>query len=148
MSKGEANTRAEIISEVKIAIERNFGGKLKASEIMGKYFSQKEGAEDIYEYLKTPDVRELIHMNMEDRDSRFLMLIGRPDVLTFILERYFKDQILENRILVGSNLENDLNQEEYGFRSLSDIILYVEKGIPVILKGMDHIYSSLYDLFN
>lgn len=50
--------------------------------------------------------------------------------------------------MVGSNLENDVSKEHYGFRSLSDIILYVEKGISVILKDMDHIYSSLYDLFN
>lgn len=50
--------------------------------------------------------------------------------------------------MVGSNLENDLNKEDYAFKSLNDIILYVEKGIPIILKGKDHIYSSLYDLFN
>ncbi len=50
--------------------------------------------------------------------------------------------------MVGSNLESDLNKEDYAFKSLNDIILYVEKGIPIILKGKDHIYSSLYDLFN
>ena len=50
--------------------------------------------------------------------------------------------------MVGSNLENDRNKEEYGYRSLSDVILFVEKGISVILKDMEHIYSSLYDLFN
>ena len=50
--------------------------------------------------------------------------------------------------MVGSNLENDLNKEEYDFKSLNDIMLYIEKGIPIILKEKDHIYSSLYDLFN
>ena len=50
--------------------------------------------------------------------------------------------------MVGSNLESDMNKEDYAFKSLNDIILYVEKGIPIILKGKDHIYSSLYDLFN
>lgn len=54
----------------------------------------------------------------------------------------------EKRSIVGSNLENDISKEEYGFRSLSDIILYAEKGISIILKDMKHIYSSLYDLFN
>jgi hypothetical protein len=50
--------------------------------------------------------------------------------------------------LVGSYLENDLNKEEYALKSLNDIILYAEKGIPIIIKGKEHIYSSLYDLFN
>ena len=45
-------------------------------------------------------------------------------------------------------MENDINQEEYGLRSLTYVILYAEKGISVIFKDMDHIYSSLYDLFN
>lgn len=76
------------------------------------------------------------------------MLICRADVATFILEKQFEQAIMERRTIVGSNLENDLNKEQYGFRSLSDIILYVEKGISVILKDMEHIYSSLYDLFN
>ena len=87
-------------------------------------------------------------MNMSDKDSRYLMLIGRPDVLRFILETYFKEQILESRTIVGSKLANDQSKEEYGFRALSDIILYVEKGISIILYGMEDIYSSLYDLFN
>jgi hypothetical protein len=50
--------------------------------------------------------------------------------------------------MVGSKLEHDVDKETYGFRSLNDIILYVEKGISLILKDKEHIYSSLYDLFN
>lgn len=64
------------------------------------------------------------------------------------MQKIFKEQIQENRILVGSSLENDLNKEEYALKSLNDIILYVEKGIPIIIMGKDHIFSSLYDLFN
>jgi hypothetical protein len=50
--------------------------------------------------------------------------------------------------MVGSNLESDLNKEDYALKSINDIILYVEKGIPIIFNGLDHIYNSLYDLFN
>jgi hypothetical protein len=87
-------------------------------------------------------------MNLEDRDARYLMVIGNPDILTYLMERIFRDLIYDSRIMVGSNLENDLKKEEYAFKSLNDIILYAELGIPIILKGKDHIYSSLYDLFN
>ena len=55
----------------------------------------------------------------------------------------FRD--IEKILMVGSNLVSDLNKEEYALKSLNDIILYVEKGIPIIIKGKDHIYSSLYD---
>jgi hypothetical protein len=85
---------------------------------------------------------------MADKDSRYLMLIGRSDVLTYILEQQFRKRFKHSRIMVGSHLENDVSKEEYGFKSLSDIILLMEKGIPIILNGMDHIESSLYDLFN
>ena len=56
---------------------------------------------------------------------------------------------VKNRInFVGSKFEDDLTKEEYSFRTLSDIILYMEKGWTIIMQDMDHIYSSLYDLFN
>ena len=93
-------------------------------------------------------VLDLIDMNLNDKDSRYLMIISRPEVAAFLMERQFRNLYKDRRTMVGSNLENDKNKEEYGYRSLSDIILYVEKGISVILKDMEHIYSSLYDLFN
>jgi hypothetical protein len=140
----------DLLYHVNLAIARNFGGRFGAAEILGRYFSYKFNVLDRFPVAQrlTPNVRELIHMNMSDRDSRYLMLIGRPDVLRFILETYFKEQILESRTIVGSKLANDQSKEEYGFRALSDIILYVEKGISIILYGMEDIYSSLYDLFN
>jgi hypothetical protein len=93
-------------------------------------------------------VRDLVGMNLDDKNSRYLMLIGRQDVLRSVIEMNFRLNFQESRSIVGSKLENDLKQEEYGFRALSDIILYVEKGISVVLDGMEDIYSSLYDLFN
>jgi hypothetical protein len=87
-------------------------------------------------------------MNLEDKDARYLMLIGNPDILTYLIERIFRDLMKDSRIMVGSNLENDLSKEEYAFKSLNEIMIYIEKGIPIILKEKDHIYSSLYDLFN
>ena len=76
-----------------LAIARNFGGRFEASEILGKFFSKKFDVLDKFPIAQklTPNVRNLIQMNISDRDSRYLMLIGRPDVLRFILETYFKE---------------------------------------------------------
>ncbi len=78
-----------------MSIQRNFGGRLGAADKMGQYFAVKFNVQDTFPAAVklTPNVRELIHMNLADRDSRYLMLIGRPDVLRFILETYFKEHI-------------------------------------------------------
>ena len=53
---------------------------------MGNIFARLHGIDDIYNSRPNLDVRDLVEKNMEDKDSRYLMLIGRADVLTFILE--------------------------------------------------------------
>ncbi|CAG9322652.1 unnamed protein product [Blepharisma stoltei] len=137
----------EIAMVVKQGIERNFGGKPGSSNKMGLFFAQVHHFEHIYQYLPEINVLDLINDNLRDPSSRYLMLIGRVDVITYIIDKHL-NSLAERRIIVGSKLKNDTDQEEYSFRSLSDIILYMERGISVILKDMDHIYSSLYDLFN
>ncbi|CAG9322655.1 unnamed protein product [Blepharisma stoltei] len=138
----------QIAGVVKRAIERNFGGKEGAAGEMGSIFMKLHGFENIYPYCEPNiNILDLIKENLKDPSSRYLMLIGRVDAVSFILDKHLHS-LLERRIIVGSKLKDDISQEEYGFRSLSDIILYMEKGISIILKNMDHIYSSLYDLFN
>ncbi|MFN9978802.1 MAG: hypothetical protein ACK53Y_02750 [bacterium] len=56
---------------------------------MGKIYAKKQGIEEVFN-LDPSDARDLIRKNMEDKDSRYLMLIGRSDVLTCILEKEFK----------------------------------------------------------
>ncbi len=85
--------RDKLIENVKVSIERNFGGKLDAAKFLGERFAQKQGYEDRYNFIQPTSARELIRMNLEDRDSRYLMLIGNPDVLTYLMERIFRDLI-------------------------------------------------------
>ncbi len=54
---------------------------------MGKEFATLQGIQDLYQEIPHQDVRKLIEKNMADKDSRYLMLIGRSDVLTYILEQ-------------------------------------------------------------
>ena len=85
--------RERLIQNVKISIERNFGGKLDAAKILGDKFAHKQGFDDRYSFIPPTVARELIRMNLEDRDARYLMLIGNPDVLTYLMERIFRDLI-------------------------------------------------------
>jgi len=43
------------------------------------------------EKIEAPNVRDLVAMNLEDKNSRYLMLIGRPDVLRCVLDMNFKE---------------------------------------------------------
>jgi hypothetical protein len=89
IKKGGIHCRRELVAIVKLAIDRNFGGKLHANEIMGNIFAKYQEIEEIYHEIPPFDVRELIQNNLADKDSRYLMLIGRSDVLTYLLENLF-----------------------------------------------------------
>lgn len=93
IANGANMERDKLIENVKVSIERNFGGKLDAAKFLGERFAQKQGYEDRYNFIPPTSARELIRMNLEDRDSRYLMLIGNPDVLTYLMERIFRDLI-------------------------------------------------------
>jgi hypothetical protein len=93
IANGANMNREQLIQNVKISIERNFGGKLDAAKILGDKFAQKQGFDDRYSFIPATPARELIRMNLEDRDARYLMLIGNPDVLTYLMERIFRDLI-------------------------------------------------------
>ena len=69
---------------------------------------------------------------------------------SLIIKRVKEDAEGEKEVktLVGSHMIDDLTKQSYGFRVLSDIILYIEKGYTLIFKKIDNVYSSLYDLFN
>jgi hypothetical protein len=52
----------DLLYHVNLAINRNFGGRFGAAEIIGKYFSSKFDVQDKFPVAqkKTPNVRELI----------------------------------------------------------------------------------------
>lgn len=141
----EAN---EMFHIAKKATERNFGGKVgAAAKIMEIMVGLRPEFEQFSHTPDTPTI-ELIKENLSDHRARFLMLICKGDVATCAVDKYLSLAHTERRMLVGSHMVEDENGEEYGFRLLSDMILYMEKGTSVNLKDMDHVYSSLYDLFN
>jgi hypothetical protein len=144
----DVTDRTQQATIVKFAIERNFGGMAGAVASIGEIFSQIQHLEEIYPYIPDTNVLNLINQNLEDKSARYLMLICKGDVGTFILDKFLRISKENRRILIGSSLYEDLNNVEYGFSALSDVILYGEKGISVIFKDMNSIYSSLYDLFN
>ena len=60
---------------------------------MGEFLCRRNNQQAIYNEIPNTSVLDLVKMNIADKDSRYLMLICRADVATYILEREFRDNI-------------------------------------------------------
>ena len=134
--------------EVNLALQRNFGGLPSEVNEIQEIFRKKltnemfsSGGEAII------PVTDLIQANLEDPHARHLMLITSGDSAIGILEQSLKKLDKETITIYGSRFEEDLS-EEYNYRILSRIILCMEQDCILILKDLESIYGSLYDMLN
>ena len=164
------------LKKVNISLQRNFGGLPGEVTNIQKIFLDKlkklmvSSSKDD-QVLKIIPVTELIQANLKDPHARHLMLITSGDSATGILKQSIaelKKQIIaelkkqsnselkkqstaklekETIMIYGSRFEEDLS-EEYNYRILSRIILYMERDCILILKDLESIYGSLYDMLN
>lgn len=146
LSRDEVHNPHQQVAIVKRAIERNFGGKPDAVAKLHSFFSCIQHVETIYNGIAETPTTELIRQNLDTPGARYLMLICSGEVAAYAVDKCLQHK--ERRVLVGSRMPGDEEGQEYSIKLLSDIILYMEKGISLVLKDLDYIYSSLYDLFN
>jgi len=135
------NNKQELLN----ALDRNFGGLQGALQEVRTMFLTKQGT---YEGIwKRRAVLELIEENLEDPFARHLMIISPGDTGLRILETRLREKGKRPVVLYGSRLAGD-DTEEYSYRILNRIILCMETGEILILKDLDLIYGSLYDMLN
>ncbi|CAB4010650.1 E3 ubiquitin- ligase RNF213, partial [Paramuricea clavata] len=133
--------------EVNISLQRNFGGLPGDVSNIQKTFLDKlkklmiSSAQDII------PVTQLIQKNLEDPHARHLMLITSGDSAIGILKQSLAELGKETIMIYGSRFEEDLS-EEYNYRILSRIILCMERECILILRDLESIYGSLYDMLN
>ena len=138
---GQNFTEEEIQNMVIQGIQRNFGG-----------LDYVPMAESLYQECgftchEKESVLDLIHDNIEDRSARHLMLITNGDSVIGVMEKMLKDIGRNHLVIFGSQFERD-QTDEYYYRILSRIILCMEQGYCLILKDLENIYGSLYDMLN
>ena len=133
--------------QVNISLQRNFGGLPGEVTNIQKIFLDKlekhmtSSAQDII------PVTELIQANLADPHARHLMLITSGDSAIGILKQSLAQLQKETITIYGSRFEEDLS-EEYNYRILSRIILCMERDCILILRDLESIYGSLYDMLN
>ena len=96
----------------------------------------------------SPNVFDCLKDNISDSNSRFLLIITKSSMsihlLKDIMHKLDKKYVFYN----GSQLSEDLNQEKYNEKLLNKIQLSLENGDTIVLRNMENIYPSLYNLFN
>ncbi|RIA84473.1 hypothetical protein C1645_742305 [Glomus cerebriforme] len=133
---------------IQMALIRNFGGVDNIKQLIEKYFGQVIryfNSSKEYNYKHIP-IGDLINANLEDKDARHLMVIGKSDSIVNLLNYQLRKKDLDPVIILGSQFPED--QDDYSYSVLSRIMMCVETGRPLILTDLEIIYGSLYDLWN
>ena len=129
------------------ALQRNFGGLPKDVNNFQSLFLEGLQIKHLMEESYHFPVAELICDNLHDKLARHLMIITNGDSAIGILDHTLQSLHKEKITIFGSRFEEDLS-EEYNYRILSRIILCMERGCVLILRDLESIYGSLYDMLN
>ena len=145
LDKNEKRT----LSEVGIlSLNRNFGGLEDSSSKIIEIFKREYGHKFDEEIYMNFSVLDAIKKNILDSNSRYLMIISEgndgSDIIKYLLDSSRKKYIE----LVGSKYKRDIQSGRYSEEILNKIKYIMESENILILRDLDMIYASLYDLFN
>ena len=133
------------------SIERNFSGiqfendKKTSLEVFKGIFKEMYPECQV---VKEYDVLKRVKENINDLNSRYLLVFSKSSISTFLLSSILSEEKKEYNFYIGSQFEEDLNTEEYALKVLNKIQVHMERGNILILKNLDSVYPSMYDLFN
>ena len=165
LSKNKNFTEADEIEFVTSAIERNFDSlhlkKNNKTEESIKVFKEiylkereKNNDDKFKEFLnKKKDVIKNIISNIQDKQSRNLLLITKSSLNILLVETLLKKLKETNKKdielihEIGSPFEDD-ESEEYKLKAINKIQEHAKKGRLLILQKFSNIFSSFYELFN
>ena len=147
-------------------IERNFGGLENSSiDFKSKFIELFEGS-FIYQIKDDDNLLGYLKENLYDPNSRYLLLISDSsigkDILKYMIEE-INMQVLEEKkklkkdynlrkkevkMFLGSKFKADENSIDYCDNILYKIKRQMETENILILKDLEIVYPSLYELFN
>ena len=135
------------INRISVALQRNFGGVPVESSKVREIFTDKLKSLSTRGGNVSIPVTKLIQENLDDLKARHLMLITNGDSASGVLKQNLSQSGKETITIFGSRFEEDMS-DDYNYRMLSRIILCMERDCVLILRDLDCIYGSLYDMLN
>ena len=142
-------------------IMRNFGGlENSVNDFKQYFFEEYENINYIKEVEFKYNVMECLKENLNDENSRYLLLITESnlsqELLNYILEDICQDKNNQNKIenqiytkyFFGSIFKSDKNNISYSNEILSKIKYQMGTNNILVLKDLESVYPSLYELFN
>ncbi|EAR87838.2 AAA domain, dynein subfamily protein (macronuclear) [Tetrahymena thermophila SB210] len=129
---------------------RHFSG-LETHDILFNTLKKQFKDQELNEIQKLKQI-QLIQDNLtevsDDFMSRHLMIISRNSQATL---EFINSELISlqkpYQIFMGSDFQTD-QKSQNTYKIINEIIDCVEKGKIVVLKNLDNIYQSLYDLLN
>ena len=139
-----------LIDSAVSSIERNFSGiqfeENKTSLEIFKGIFNKMYPE--CKVTKEYDILQRIKDNIDDLYSRYLLVISKSSISTFLLSSILSISKKKYVFYIGSQFVEDLNSEIYSLKVLNKIQAHMERGNILILKNLENVYPAMYDLFN
>ena len=135
------------MNKISVALQRNFGGiPVESSNVQESFIDKLKSHVPTSGKNVSIPVTTLIQENLDDLKARHLMLITNRDSAIGILKQKLS-QKKETITIFGSRFEEDMS-DDYNYRMLSRIILCMERDCVLILRDLECIYGSLYDMLN
>ena len=133
------------------SIERNFSGIQFDHNTKASLEIYKGIFHDIYpacQIKKEYDILKRIKENLHDINSRYLLIASDSSIGTFLLSSILEKEEKKYNFYIGSPFEEDLHSEEYTLKVMNRIQAHMETNNILILKNLETVYPSMYDLFN
>ena len=139
----------KVLTEIGIrGLEINFGGLEYSTKKIKELFKNEYGHEfDLnYDINQKVPIIEIIKSNISDSTRRYLMIISDGndgnDIIKYILNGMEKEYIE----MVGSKYKIDIESGKYSEEILNKIKYIMESDTILILRDLDMVYASLYDI--
>ena len=145
--KSLSGNRCSDVNRISVALQRNFGGIPVESSKVHEIFTEELKFLPTREGNGSIPVTTLIQENLDDLKARHLMLITNGDSAIGIMKQNLSILGKEIITIFGSRFEEDMS-DDYNYRMLSRIILCMERDCVLILRDLECIYGSLYDMLN
>ncbi|CAK9110700.1 unnamed protein product [Durusdinium trenchii] len=94
-------------------------------------------------------VVQMLENNLRDRHARHLMLVcrGEVDVALTLVRRAAEKEHRNLQIMMGSTFTED-QSDHYSFGLLRRVVLSMERGDLLVMRALEAIHGSLYDMLN